>query len=99
DWPALLCDRLLESLPDPRVRPGQERHAPGRVVPLHRAHDSERHLLLEVDTTHAAALVGSRKATQSGIGELNAASSCVVIARAGGVGRALDTRVVIHASG
>ena len=97
--PALLGDRLLQSLPDPGMRPGQERCAARGVVALDRAHDSERHLLLEVVTTDAATLVASREATQAGIRELDAARSRVAIACGGGVGRALDARVVIHASG
>ena len=68
------------------------------VVALDRAHDPERDLLLEVVATHAATLVASRKATQARIGELDAARSRSAIARGGGVGRALDARVVIHAS-
>ena len=97
--PALLGDGLLQSLPYPCMRPGQERCAAQRVIAFDCTHDPERHLLLEIVTTYAATLVASREATQTGIGEFDAPRPRVAIARGGGVGRALDTRVVIHASG
>jgi hypothetical protein len=71
--PALLGDGLLQSLPHPGVSPGQERCAERGVIALDRAHDSERHLLLEVITTYAATVVAPREATKVGIRELDAA--------------------------
>jgi len=96
--PALFGDRLLQGLPYPRMRPGQEWCAAQGVIALDRTHDPERNLLLEIVTTYAATLVPAREATQTGIRELDAACSRVVIACGGGIGRALDARVVIHAS-
>ena len=96
--PALFGDGLLQGLPYPCMRPGQERCAARGVIALDRTHDPERHLLLEIVTTYAATLVASREATQARIGKLDAACSRVAIACGGGIGRALDARVVIHAS-
>ena len=96
EGPTLLGDGLLERLSDPRVGPGQEWRPARRIVPLDRAHDSERDLLLEVVLADAASGVAARQTPQPWIGELDARRACTAIAGCGGDRGCLDTRVVLH---